>query len=245
MSNYDENRDLLSYVKRSIRSAIGRRGMSQRDSMILNNMPWVIKVAARYAKISKAPIDELVQEGTIGLIRAVDKYNPDMGKFTTYATYWIRMEMERFLNERLGDIQPPKHIGNIIRHVRRYYIEHGRYPSVEELMALAKCGKYVADGAIRHCSIKYEDVEDYDHGEEAEDMTQITCEDAMEFIASHLTHRQAEAVMLYSGIYEDDGEPLTMRQVASVMGVSAQRIGQILSMVATEEFRKELQEEMM
>ena len=122
--------------------AKARRELSSaKDEMTNSNLRLVISIARRSANRGLA-FSDLVQEGNLGLMRAVDKFDHRRGyKFATYATWWIRQAVTRALADQGRVIRVPVHtyekLGQIQRHVRTFHAEHGRDPTPGELSLLA------------------------------------------------------------------------------------------------------------
>ncbi len=106
-----------------------------RDRFIASNVPLVISIANRYT--NNGMLDDLIQEGCKGLIRATEKFEPERGyRFSTYATWWIRQAITRYIAEQ-GEIRLPSHQNERLRKAKniqnRTYQEEGEYLSEEEL----------------------------------------------------------------------------------------------------------------
>lgn len=120
---------------------IYRKGEEAKDKMIKANLRLVVAVAKRYSSIN-LQIYDMVQEGNIGLIKGVEKYNPvryDV-KLSTYITYWIKESITKGINTTGRTIRLPVHVTDKIRMVRRirkeFVLEHGRGPTRQELVEL-------------------------------------------------------------------------------------------------------------
>jgi RNA polymerase primary sigma factor len=108
-----------------------------RERFIAANLRLVVSIAKRYQS-SGLPLLDLVQEGNLGLMRAVEKFEPERGfKFSTYATWWIRQSVTRAIADKGRTIRVPAHVGDAIAVVNRVTTEltrlHGREPTLEEL----------------------------------------------------------------------------------------------------------------
>jgi RNA polymerase primary sigma factor len=108
-----------------------------RERFIAANLRLVVSIAKRYQS-SGLPLLDLVQEGNLGLMRAVEKFEPERGfKFSTYATWWIRQAVTRAIADKGRTIRVPAHVGDAIAVVNRVTAElsrvHGREPTMAEL----------------------------------------------------------------------------------------------------------------
>lgn len=111
-----------------------------RDELTLANLKLVFSIAKKYL-FSGQPLDDLLQEGNIGLIKAVDRYDWRRGfKFSTYATWWIRQQVGRYVADKGKTIRLPVHVyektQRIAQAARSLELKHGKAPSVEEIAAL-------------------------------------------------------------------------------------------------------------
>ena len=129
---------LLTYeeeVELSRRAKVGDRRARQR--LIEKNLRLVVSVAKKYRGVG-LPFEDLIQEGNIGLMKAIDKYDPERGfRFSTYATWWIRQAVQRAVADKGRTIRVPVHMGEKIRKMARAYNvlseELRREPSDEEV----------------------------------------------------------------------------------------------------------------
>jgi RNA polymerase sigma factor (sigma-70 family) len=127
---------LSSYRRRKLRESV-RAGDAAFERFVNCNLRLVVSIAKRY-QWSKLPLSDLLQEGNLGLMHAVEKFNWRMGyKFSTYATWWIRQAVGRAIDNTAGTVRLPAHVGDQGRHARRAQREltelNGEEPSLAEL----------------------------------------------------------------------------------------------------------------
>jgi len=238
-----DNGDTNSVDHLELRRSV-EKGKLARDQLIRANTRLVVSVAKRYAG-KGVPFSDLIQEGNLGLMRAVTKFDYRRGfKFSTYATWWIRQAITRALADQGRTIRLPVHMGDrlrkLFRTARELEQKLGRPPSIEEIaeqldlppsrvewmlrvstdtLSLQKPVGEDEDSELGHF---IEDTEALPPGDIAD---QEILREKLEQLLDTLTPRQARILRLRFGLA--DGHAYTLEEVGHKFGVTRERIRQI------------------
>jgi RNA polymerase primary sigma factor len=239
------SRDLSTEARIDLEQ-VADHGRRAKNHLVEANLRLVVSLARRYAGRGMLFLD-LIQEGNLGLIRGVEKFDYTRGyKFSTYATWWIRQAITRAMADQARTIRLPAHVAEVIsklaRVQRQMLQDLGREPTPQELAAelgmtaerVVEVQKYGREPISLHTPLGEDG--DSEFGDLIEDSEAIEPGEAVGFtllqeqlhsVLGTLSDREAGVVSLRFGL--TDGQPKTLEEIGKVYGVTRERIRQIES----------------
>lgn len=234
--------------ERSIAKRITEGDEDAREELINANLRLVVSIAKRYSNQNKSvQLLDLIQEGNIGLMRAVEKYDYTKGfKFSTYATWWIKQNITRALGDQGRTIRIPIHMNDSINKMKKFEkeltIELGREPKMKEIAEKMEIEEYKVNElydlkkSITSLDTPMNDdgdstntlgqfIEDKNTTTPLQECEKLDLKEKLQEVLSTLTEREEKIIRLRYGLYDE--KQRTLEQVAKIFNVTRERIRQI------------------
>jgi RNA polymerase primary sigma factor len=232
----------ISMARETKDEKVRKLGSEARDRMIVANLRLVVSIAKNYS-YDNIPMIDIIQDGTMGLMKAVDRYQVDKGfKFSTYATWWIRQSISRAISNNSRNIRLPVHIYDAlskIRRVKRNYVsEHGVEPNDEIISKISgipistvrlinlysndtiSLDNLVGDGN----STLNDSTQDLSNPDPEECNKIIELEEYVINVLKELNEREQMIIKMRFGI---ECEEKTLEEIGQYLGVTRERVRQI------------------
>jgi len=235
---------LTAQEEKDLSNAISAGDIAARDRVVRANLRLVVNIARGYTG-KGLPLPDLIEEGNLGLLRAVEGFDPDMGtRFSTYASYWIKQSIKRALVNSAKTIRIPAYMVELLTKWRRTNArlqdELGRPPTAEEIareLELPKKKLKIVKKAIQLYNATPQTAQDDagwslgdivpdDRGKGPED--ELVENDNLKHVYRMLDEMdEREATILRMRFGLEDGEPKTLKEIGEALGLTRERVRQI------------------
>jgi len=215
-----------------------------REALIKANLRLVVSIAKKYTNRGLLFLD-LIQEGNLGLLRSIDKFDYSLGyKFSTYSTWWIRQAITRALAEQSRVIRIPVHIMEIVNKVRKnvriFHQEHAREPTLPEISARVGLSVERIEEVIRltqepisfELSVGNKEdsalenfICDNDALSPEEAVVDTLLKEQIEKVMAVLTQKEGQVISLRFGL--EDGIPRSLEEIGRILSVTRERVRQV------------------
>ena len=232
----------ISLSRNSTDEKVISLGKEARDRLIVSNLRLVVSIAKNYT-YSNVSLMDLIQDGTMGLMKAVDRYEVEKGfKFATYATWWIRQSIARSISNNSRIIRIPVYFSDMLLKVRRlksnYYNEYGTEPNLETVSNLTGIPVH----SLKMINLYMNDIVSLDQfvgegnstlGDLTEDTINLNpeeqhkareLEEFVNAILQELNEREQAIIKMIFGI---DSDVKTLEEIGNHFDITKQRVGQI------------------
>lgn len=236
---------LTAEEEKEICALVAKGNEAARNKLIESNLRLVVSVAKKYISRTKIPFLDLVQEGNIGLIRATEKFNPELGyKFSTYAVWWIKQSISRAVVEQSRAIRLPTYVIEQLTKLGRVnlelYQELKREPTISEIAArmgieeskVKELQAIIKEPVSIDQSINDEDdatigdlVADESYEAPIENVFKEHVTKRVKEVLLTLDDREADVISRRYGLYST--KPQTLEEIGKVLGITKERVRQI------------------
>ena len=230
--------------ERKLAFRIRKGDANARRKLILANLRLVVSIARKYMQYSVS-FRDLIAEGNIGLMRAIENFDPDRGtKFSTYATWWIRQSITRSLSNQSRTVRVPVYLNESLSRYRKvledYYTKTGLQPTCEEVAKILGISAEEARQLQENFpSIMSSDIKQSLEEDEGSKITKkiqpplrtksfaedVQKEQDLEFLIQLLSEREAQVIRYRYGLV--DGKPYTLLETSKMLGITRERVRQL------------------